>query len=159
MYYSEFYSDLLCILFSLRLIQLEFKMEKLKPWLYSILPNIFFFGFFCGAIIYEAAIHINTNETGDIFLYLLPVFVIFYSWFTYKNTRKFVIPILSFAVIMFTFLLITDYYTAAFSGFYVYNKDILLGISIIFVIFTLVPTLILLLLQFLMKFIFKKINK
>ena len=134
-------------------------MEKLKPWLYSVLPNIFFFGFFCGAIIWEAARHINTNETGDIFLYLLPVFLIFYSWFTYKNTRKFVIPAASFAVIMFIFLFLTDYYTAAFSGFYVYNSDVLLGITIIFVIFTLMPTITLLLLQLIMKFIFKNINK
>ena len=138
---------------------MECYMEKLKPWLYSILPNIFFFGFFCGAIIWEAATHINTNETGDIFLFLLPVFVVFYSWFTYKNTRKLVIPTICFAVILFLFLLITDYYTAAFSGFYVYNYDILLGIIIIFTIFTLVPTIALLLLQLIMKFIFKKLNK
>ncbi|MBQ3547729.1 MAG: hypothetical protein IJA44_04570 [Clostridia bacterium] len=133
-------------------------MDKLKPWLYSILPNIFFFGFFCGAIILEAATHINTNETGDIFLYLLPVFLIFYSWFTYKNTRKFAIPVVCFAVIMFVFLFVTDYYTAAFSGFYVYNNDVLLGVSIIFAIFTLVPTITLLLLQLIMKLIFKKRN-
>ncbi len=134
-------------------------MEKLKPWLYSILPNLLFFGFFCGAIIWEAATHINTNETGDIFLYLLPVFTIFYSWFTYKNTRKIIIPVILFAVTLFVFLFVTDYYTAAFSGFYVYNSDVLLGISIIFVIFTLVPTILLLLLQLLIKFIFKKLNK
>lgn len=134
-------------------------MEKLKLWLYSFLPNLLFFGFFCGAIIWEAATHINTNETGDIFLYLLPVFLVFYSWFTYKNTRKVAIPTVCFAVIMLVFLFVTDYYTAAFSGFYVYDKDILLGITIIFSIFTFVPTIALLLLQFLMKLIFKKLNK
>lgn len=134
-------------------------MNKLKPWLYSVLPNLFFFGFFCGAIIWEAATHINTNETGDIFLYLLPVFIVFYSWFTYKNTRKIITPIICFAPIMFAYLFVTDYYTAAFSGFYVYNSDVLLGISIIFAIFTIVPTIVLLLLQLLMKFIFKKLNK
>ena len=134
-------------------------MEKFKPWLYSVLPNLLFFGLFCVAIILEAAKHINTNQTGDVFLYILPLFIIFYSWFTYKNTRKIVIPVLSFAAILLIFLFITDYYTAAFSGFYVYDSDILLGISIIFIIFTLIPTVILLILQFIIKLIYKKLNK
>ena len=134
-------------------------MERIKPWLYSVMPNLAFFGILSGAMILEAATHINTNATGDAILYLLPFFLLFYSWFTYKTTKKFVIPIVSFAVIMFSFLLITDYYTAGFSGFFVYSDDIIGGILLIFAIFTAVPTLALLLLQLIMKFIFKKILK
>ncbi len=134
-------------------------MEKLKPWLFSILPNLIFFGLCGGAIVLEAAIRITAKQTGDAFLILLPIYIIFYAFFTYKNTRKIILPTVCFAVLMYSFLLITDYYTAAFSGFYIYNKDILLGVSIIFGIFTLVPTVVLLILQFIFKWVLKKFNK
>ena len=134
-------------------------MEKIKPWLYIILPNLLFFGFFGGAIILEAATHINTNNTGDAFLYLLPVFIVFYSFFTYKNTRKIFLPTLFFGITLFAFLFITDYYTAAFSGFYNYSSDIILGILLIFLIFTIVPTIVLLIVQLIIKYLFKKLNK
>ncbi len=134
-------------------------MEKLKPWLYIILPNILFFAFFSGAIIVEAATHINTNETGDVFLYLLPIYIVFYSFFTYKNIRKIFMPTLFFGITLFAFLFITDYFTAAFSGFYSYSNDIILGILLIFLIFTIVPTIVLLIVQLIIKYLFKKLNK
>lgn len=134
-------------------------MQKIKPWLYPVLPNIMFFGLFCGAMIYEAATHINTNQTGDSFLFLLPVYIIIYAIFTYKSTKKVLLPNLCFAVFMFAFLIITDYYTAAFSGFYDYSSDIITGVLFIFAIFTVVPTLLLLLIQLLIRFIYTKMKK
>lgn len=134
-------------------------MANIKHWIYFVLPNLLFFGLFCGGMIYEAATHINANETGDIFLFLLPVYIIFYAFFTYKNTKKIMLPNLCFAVIMFAFLIITDYYTAAFSGFYNYSTDILIGILLIFTIFTVIPTLALLLIQLMIKFFIRKIKK
>ncbi len=136
-----------------------FIMEKLKPWLFSILPNLLFFGFCGGAIVWEASLHITTKQTGDAFLVLLPIYIIFYAFFTYKNTRKILLPLISFFVFLYTFLLLTDYLTAAFSGFYTYSTEILTGVMIIFGIFTLVPTLLLLVIQFIFKWVLKKLNK
>ncbi len=134
-------------------------MEKLKPWLFSILPNLLFFGICSGAIVWEASIRITTTKTGDAFLILLPIYIVFYAFFTYKNTRKILLPLISFFVFLYTFLLLTDYFTAAFSGFYTYSAEILKGVMIIFGIFTIIPTLVLLILQFLFKWVLKKLNK
>ena len=134
-------------------------MQKINLWFYSVFPNLLFFGAFGFFIVKEAATYINAKISGDAFLYILPIYIIFFAIFSYNSTRKILLPCASFGISIFAFLMITDYYTAAFSGLYDYSGSIWKGVILIFLIFSIVPTVALLLIQLLVKFIYKKLKK
>ena len=134
------------------------KMENYKNLLCYLIPNILFFGILGGVIIWNPTFSINRNAVGETFLYLLPVYMVLYSFLIYKFVRKILLPVISFSVMIFLFYIITDYFTGAFSQMS-YSTDVIMGIILIFLIFTVIPTAILLLLFFGLKLIFKKLNK
>lgn len=137
---------------------MEIQMNKTKTLLFSILPNILFFGIFSGIIIWNPNFQINRSGIGETFLLFLPIFMLLYAFVVYKYTRKILLPTVIFSVVTFLFFLITDYFTGAFSQMN-YSTDVITGILLIFLIFTIALSLILLLTFYILKFIFKKLNK
>lgn len=137
---------------------MENQMNKTKSLLFSILPNILFFGIFSVIMIWNPTFQINRSGIGETFLLFLPIFMLLYAFVVYKYTRKILLPTVIFSVVTFLFFLITDYFTGAFSQMN-YSTDVITGILLIFLIFTIALSLILLLTFYILKFIFKKLNK
>ncbi len=134
-------------------------MEKNKDWWYSLIPNLIYFGIF-GFLIYWLNLNkYSVSYVVDAWFYILPIYIIGYSIFTYKTLHKILIPCVTFAVVNMVFYVIVDYFTRVISIVQTNWFKNLPLILLIFLLQTLLATAVLLIVQFVTKFIFKLLKK